>query len=83
MQLWLREFRPVQRRELEMTGRYADEVTVSGRVELLPDAYETTYHVDLLGRDYRVRVRHPRARWDCRLAEAGGPEPGEIACHRF
>lgn len=75
MTVWLERFRDLQTQQRRMTNRYADEVTIEGRVVPLPQPYGTRYEVHENGRWYLVQVHHPGIRRSCKL------ENGENALH--
>lgn len=84
MRMWLRDFREAQGRHHRLLGRYADDVTVDGRIEPLPSPYRTSYDVHPRGIRYLVQVRNPSVQQLCKLEQGEGAfEPGEIICNAF
>ena len=83
MTFWLENFRTEQRRFREMTGRFADEVTIEGAVQQLPPPYQTSYSVHGLGKRYAVEIRFPDGRQTCKLEDGDGAQnPGKVDCVR-
>lgn len=84
MRIWLREFRAAQSRHREERGHYAEEVTVDGRIQVLPPPYRTSYQAPPRLNRYLVEVRHTTSRRLCKLEVGEGAfEPGEIVCNVY
>lgn len=84
MTVWLRGFQRAQDREIWLTGRYGDDVTVNGRVEPLPSPYQTKYNVHETGKGYWVQIRNPESRQLCKLEDGRfAQDPREIICYPY
>jgi hypothetical protein len=89
MSNWLERFRQQQLLFATEELRYAEDVTVGGKVKPLPKSYETEYLVHQIGRNYSITVRHPSTNQRCYLQDGeflpgqSVDNAGRIICGRY
>ena len=85
---WLERLRYEQSEYRRLHLRYAEDATVGGKLQMLPDPYATRYEGHPQGWNYWVQVRHPPTRQTCEMRDGGMTlhgkykDAGKIWCRR-
>ena len=83
MRIWLRNFRDAQDIYRGLGNRYADDVTVGGKIYPLPKPYRTYYDAHQVWKSYWVKVYYPKNSLACRLEDGEDvSNTGKIICQR-